>query len=72
MTRDDWIAAFATEIGLDPPGVEQVEAILALAGTAAHASERTAAPVATWLAGISGRSPKELDAVANRIAQRSE
>ncbi len=45
-----WVAAFAAELGVDPPSAEEVERILSLAATAAHASERTAAPVACWLA----------------------
>jgi hypothetical protein len=67
MTRDEWIAAFATEIGVAPPQPAQVDAILALAATAAHASERTAAPVATWLAGVSRKSLGELNEAANRV-----
>ncbi len=66
MTRKEWIEAFAREIGMSPPGQDQVDALLELAGTAAHASERTAAPVAAWLAGSSGKS---LD-VANEAARR--
>ena len=49
MTRDQWIGAFAKELGLEPPSEEQIDAILKLAATAAHASERTAAPIARGL-----------------------
>jgi len=45
-----------------------VRAILELAGTAAHSSERTAAPVAAWLAGASGRALDELNEIAARLA----
>ncbi len=69
MTREQWIEAFAQEIGMSPPGEDQIDAILELAGTAAHASERTAAPVATWLAGSSGKSLEEVNEVARRIAE---
>ena len=54
MTRDEWIAAFAAELGVDPPDAETVETLLDLAGTAAHASERTAAPIACYLVGLAG------------------
>lgn len=68
MTRDEWIEAFARELGLSPPDAEQADAILELAATAAHASERTAAPLAAWLAGISGRSLSDVNAVAARVS----
>lgn len=68
MTRDEWIGAFARELGLSPPDDEQVNAILELAATAAHSSERTAAPLAAWLAGTSGRSLSDVNAVAARVS----
>lgn len=54
-----WLAAFAEQLGIDAPSEAEVDAILALAGTAAHASERTAAPVACWLAARAGITPIE-------------
>lgn len=68
MTRDQWIEAFAKELGLAPPSEDQVDAILKLAATGAHASERTAAPIAAWLAGCSGRSLSEANDLAERVA----
>lgn len=68
MTRDEWIAAFAREAGVDAPSVIEIRELLELAGTAAHASERTAAPLACWIAGRSGRSLQELRAAAERVA----
>jgi hypothetical protein len=68
VTRDEWTEAFAHELGLAAPSAAEVEAILQLAATAAHASERTAAPVAAWLAGCSGRSPGEAGEAARRVA----
>jgi len=68
MTADEWTDAFARELGLSPPNRDQVRAILELAGTAAHSSERTAAPVAAWLAGTSGRALDELNEIAARLA----
>ena len=57
MTGDEWIAAFAASLGVEPPDAETVETLLDLAGTAAHASERTAAPIACYLVGLAGASP---------------
>lgn len=68
MTRDEWIAAFAREAGTQAPSVQEIRELLDLAGTAAHASERTAAPLACWIAGRSGLTLEELRLAAERIA----
>jgi hypothetical protein len=68
MDRDEWIAAFAREAGVEPPSAEQTDELLALAGTAAHASERTAAPLACWLAARSDLPLADLLVAAERIA----
>ncbi|HST32643.1 MAG TPA: DUF6457 domain-containing protein [Solirubrobacteraceae bacterium] len=68
MTRDEWIAAFAREAGVPGPSVQEIRELLELAGTAARSSERTAAPLACWIAGRSGRSLAELRAAAERVA----
>jgi Domain of unknown function (DUF6457) len=67
MTAREWIAAYASALGTPPPADHEVETILALAGAAAHASERTAAPVACWMAALSGRSAHEALALARDI-----
>jgi hypothetical protein len=67
MTRDEWIAEFAAQLGIDPPDAATVETLLALAGTAAHASERTAAPIACYLVGLAGRDPAEAAALAEGV-----
>ena len=67
MTRDEWIQAFARELGIEPPTPDQVEQLLALAGTAAHSSERTAAPIACWVAGRAGVPIEDLAAAAERV-----
>ena len=67
MNAKEWVDGFARRIGSDPPDASEIEAILDLAATAAHSSERTAAPVACWLAGQSGRPLDELKAVAEEI-----
>lgn len=67
-TEQDWIEAFARELGLDAPSSSEREAILGLAGVAAHAAERTAAPLACWLAARAGRDPEAARALAARVA----
>jgi hypothetical protein len=67
MTAAQWIQEFCDEIGMPAPTEEETEAILRLAAIAAHASERTAAPVACWIAGTSGKSLAELHAAAEGV-----
>jgi len=67
LTRDEWIAEFAGRAGTDPPTPKQVEQLLDLAAIAAHASERTAAPLACWIAGRVGGSLDELREAAGRV-----
>lgn len=68
MTAREWIERFAAEIGSEPPSDEEFEAILDLAAEAAHASERIAAPVACFMAGLSGRPLAELREIAELVA----
>jgi nucleotide-binding universal stress UspA family protein len=63
----EWTAAYARELGLEPPSAEEVAAILDLAAVAAHASERMAAPVACWLTARAGRPPEEAIELARTI-----
>lgn len=66
-TAAEWIAAFAAQLGTDPPDPDTVELLLELAGVAAHASERTAAPIACWLTGQAGVTPAHALATARSI-----
>jgi len=66
-TQAAWIAAFAARLGAEPPDDETVAILLDLAGVAAHASERTSAPLACWLAGRVGLPPGEALALARQI-----
>jgi Domain of unknown function (DUF6457) len=50
MNATEWLAAYADKLGIDAPTKDELTAVLELAGEAAHASERIAAPVACWLA----------------------
>ncbi len=67
MTAAEWVAAFCEQVGAPPPDQSHTDEILRLAAVAAHASERTAAPVACWVAGTSGRPLSELIEIAERI-----
>jgi Domain of unknown function (DUF6457) len=68
MTAEEWIAAFAAALGRPAPTQEEMNAVLRLASTAAHASERRAAPIACWLAATTGTSLDEARAIAEGIA----
>jgi len=68
MGRDEWLARFCERIGLEPPTKDEVVALLDLAASAAHASERTAAPLACWVAGRSDRTLAELQEIAKEVA----
>jgi len=58
MLGTEWIEHFAEVLGIAPPTEAETETLLALAGVAAHASERTAAPVACWLAARARVEPR--------------
>ena len=68
MTASEWLAAYAEKLGVPPPAQEDVEAVLALAGVAAHASERVAAPVACWLSAQAGVGLGEAMALAREVS----
>ncbi|MFN8052299.1 MAG: DUF6457 domain-containing protein [Acidimicrobiales bacterium] len=53
-TGPEWIAQFAANLGVEPPDDATMQQLLDLAGVAAHASERLAAPLACWLVGRTG------------------
>ena len=59
----------AAELGLPPLDQGAEDALLGMAGVAAHASERLAAPLCTYLAGASGRPVDEVAALVKRLAQ---
>jgi hypothetical protein len=67
MKADEWLSEFANAIESEPPDEDTVAQLLDLAATAAHASERIAAPIACYLAGRDGRSLAELRELADGI-----
>jgi Domain of unknown function (DUF6457) len=67
MDARAWLAAYAEELGVPAPGEDEIERLLALAGVAAHSSERIAAPIACWLAACAGAEPERALMIARRI-----
>jgi hypothetical protein len=70
VTVEAWVAEFARAAGTPPPDEAEIEALLALAGVAARASERRAAPLTTWMAARAGLSPADALALAERLADQ--
>ncbi|MEA2211357.1 MAG: hypothetical protein QOF83_1305 [Solirubrobacteraceae bacterium] len=68
MTASEWLAAYAERLGVPAPAQEDVDAVLALAGVAAHASERIAAPLACWLAAQAGVDLERAMTVAREVS----
>jgi len=69
LTGEQWLAAFAAKLGTPVPTGAEIETLLALAGSAAHASERTAAPVACWLAARAGVDPGDALELARSVVE---
>jgi hypothetical protein len=67
MKADDWIASFAAKLNTAPPSEEVTAELLELAATAAHNSERIAAPIACYLVGLTGASLEDARAAAEKI-----
>lgn len=69
-TAERWLDDYCARLGATAPTAEERNAVLALAGVAAHASERRAAPIACWIAGRHGVSLEEAMRVARELADR--
>jgi hypothetical protein len=67
MNAKEWIAAFAQQLGTEPPTTQEFKVLLDLAGEAAHSSERVAAPVACWVAAKAGADPQAALETARQI-----
>jgi hypothetical protein len=67
-TAQQWLSDYADKLGVPMPSPEEIDAILALAGVAAHASERIAAPVACWLAAGSDVPLEQARRLADELA----
>jgi hypothetical protein len=68
VNAQQWLAAYADRLDLDPPTPDELDAILALAGVAAHASERIAAPAACWLSARAGRPLDDSLRIAREVS----
>lgn len=68
MESREWIDAFSARLGVTPPDEATVEALLDVAGVAAHASARTAAPITCWLIGQAGLGVEEARRLADELA----
>jgi Domain of unknown function (DUF6457) len=70
MTADEWIELFAASLGIAAPSPDEVRILLELAATAAHASERVAAPISCWLAARAGTPLADTLEDARKLANR--
>ncbi|TAN20377.1 MAG: hypothetical protein EPN30_10350 [Actinomycetota bacterium] len=68
QTETEWLNSLAAALGIEPPTAEERDAILSLAATAAHVSERTAAPISCWLVARAGLGAAEGKALADKLA----
>lgn len=69
MTAEEFVAAFAAAAGAPAPTEEEIGQLLELAAVAAHSSERIAAPLCCWVAGVTGRPPAELLGLARGLVE---
>jgi hypothetical protein len=67
MTTAEWVVAYAQAAGTAPPSASDIDVLLELAAVAAHASERTAAPITCWIAAAAGLDPAAALALAESI-----
>jgi hypothetical protein len=72
MNAREWTDAFAERLGVEPPSADEFAVLLDVAGEAAHASERVAAPVACWLTARAGRSPEEALVLARELTTAAQ
>lgn len=70
QTARDWLTSFAAEVDIAPLTAQEMDLLLELAGTAAHASERQAAPLTCWLAARADVDPRQALDVAKRLAAK--
>jgi hypothetical protein len=72
VTVSEWLARYATLLGVPPPKKEEIETLLALTGVAAHAAERTAAPLSAWMVGCAGCDVAKAHQAAQQLAAELE
>ncbi len=64
---EEFLEAYAAEIGAPIPSREEIDALLEMASIAAHGSERVAAPLACWMGGTAGIPVADLLSAARRV-----
>jgi Domain of unknown function (DUF6457) len=69
VSAKEWVKLYAEKLGAEAPSGGEFAGILKLAAEAAHSSERTAAPVACWVAARTGRPLEELIEIATGIGE---
>lgn len=67
MTAEEFLAAFAAEVGGTAPSEQEIADLLKVASIAAHGAERLAAPLACYIAGTSSCSSADALAAAQKI-----
>ena len=72
MTAQQFLEAFAAEVGVPAPTATEFGTLLEVASVAAHSSERLAAPLACWMVGASGMPATDLLAAAQRVADTAD
>ena len=65
-----WLDEFALAARGEALSNDEQELILALAGVAAHAAQRTVAPLTCWIAATAGLSPTAALETARELAAR--
>jgi hypothetical protein len=70
-TAEEWIRDLAARLSVEPPNAAEQNEILDLAGVAAHASERTAAPLSCWLVARAGLTPESGLALVRQLAEEN-
>ncbi|HEV2819058.1 MAG TPA: DUF6457 domain-containing protein [Solirubrobacteraceae bacterium] len=69
MTPQELLVALGERLDTEPPSDDERTTLLAMAGVAAHASERWAAPLACWMAGRAGVAPEQAAALVREITE---
>jgi hypothetical protein len=68
MDATEWLTAYAHRLGVEAPTEHELATLLDLAGVAAHASERIAAPLACWLTARAGLDPVQALQLAREVS----
>jgi len=67
VTADELLERLSVRVGVPAPTPAERRTLLAMAGVAAHASERLAAPLACWMAGRAGLTAEEAARLVDEV-----